>query len=295
MKVETLAEELRLLWPTGTTLSLEERMNLELALLKLYEHEDFEEVNFWGKVRGVMKDYYIAMTVNYRGHNEFAHKRFFWCNAATWTFAELPPLSESDREFAQQFNGFFTGETDRILVEAPEQAPDEDQLGDEEQEDRDSLAATGDEAASLKNFTEIDRLSYAVRAIEQDCAVVPEGAYRMTPGNEITRNRTFSGLTTTDIGKLDKYCHFRSVQLPEKRDFIDRGDALLSFDFLDPVTKDQPRGCWSIQIDPSGTLSTVRSLLWPGYFGYHQANSTKFGGIYFGDGIKNSDLPFMLS
>jgi radial spoke head protein 9 len=40
--------------------------------------------------------------------------------------------------------------------------------------------------------------------------------------------------------------------------------------------------------------ATVRSLLWPGFVGYHRANSAIFGYTYIGSGIKNSDLPFLL-
>lgn len=47
-------------------------------------------------------------------------------------------------------------------------------------------------------------------------------------------------------------------------------------------------------MDSSGNLSTIRSLLWPGYAAYHLAHSEKYGGLYFGDGVKNVDLPFML-
>lgn len=294
MAVFALAEDLRHLWPIAYTISLEERMNLELALLKLYEHEDFEEVRFWGKVRGVSKDYYLAITIDYQGHYEFANKRFFWCNASTWSYSELPAINANDRENAEQFNGFFTGEADKVLVEAPEQQLDDDPPRDDDRDEKDSLASTVEEKVPPKNFTELDRLAYVVRAIEQDCSVVPEGAFRMTPGHEIARNRGFSGLTTSDLGKLDKYFHFRNVQLIEKREQLDRDDALFSYDFLDPIVKDQPRGCWCVQVDSSGTLSSVRSLLWPGYFAYHQANTTQFGGVYLGDGIKNSDLAFML-
>jgi len=31
-----------------------------------------------------------------------------------------------------------------------------------------------------------------------------------------------------------------------------------------------------------------------GYVGYHRVGSQVFGGIYIGNGIKNSDLPFQL-
>ena len=35
-------------------------------------------------------------------------------------------------------------------------------------------------------------------------------------------------------------------------------------------------------------------MLWPGYVGYHRANSPIQGGVYIGDGLKNLDLAFML-
>jgi radial spoke head protein 9 len=35
---------------------------------------------------------------------------------------------------------------------------------------------------------------------------------------------------------------------------------------------------------------TLRSLLWPGYVAYNRVHSNIFGGIYIGNGIKNSDL-----
>ena len=79
MLLSSLSTDLQLLWPSGVTLNLEEKMNLELGLLKIHEHEDFEEILFWGKIRGIMKDYYIAMALNYKSHQEFPNKRFFWC------------------------------------------------------------------------------------------------------------------------------------------------------------------------------------------------------------------------
>ncbi len=66
------------------------------------------------------------------------------------------------------------------------------------------------------------------------------------------------------------------------------------FDFLDPISQDSIIGSWSIQTDESKTQITIRSLLWAGYVGYHRTNSNIFGGVYFGDGIKNIDLPFII-
>ena len=82
--IRDLSVEFKKLNQTGQTLTLEERVNLELSLTKVYEIEDFEEVLFWGRIGGVTGDYYIAMAINYKGHYEFPWKRYFWCNNVTW-------------------------------------------------------------------------------------------------------------------------------------------------------------------------------------------------------------------
>ena len=51
---------------------------------------------------------------------------------------------------------------------------------------------------------------------------------------------------------------------------------------------------WSIQTDESKTEITVRSMLWPGYIGYHRANSSVFGGAYMGTGVRCEDFPFLV-
>ena len=78
------------------------------------------------------------------------------------------------------------------------------------------------------------------------------------------------------------------------RDFLDREDAVLSPNILDDLARDTPFGSWSIQKNGNNTGVVLRSLLWPGYYAYADMNSSNFGGVYIGDGIKNSDLPFLL-
>lgn len=285
MLLSKFSTDLSLIWPSSQSLNIDEKMNLELSLLKLHEHENFEEVLFWGKVRGIMKDYYIALTLKYRGSDEFPSKRFFWCTSQNWNFAELTPLSSDDQEFVERFNMNFSGEHDRIIVEAAEPSADDDD---------DSIVPSDNEKLPTKNFTELDRLSYVVRSIEHDCQVVPIGSFRMTPGNELVRNKVFEGLTMSALKDLKNFGHFRKVEQQDKKDLIHRGDALYSLEFLDPVDKDLPKGSWSLFVDPSGTLACLRSVLWPGYFGYHRAGSEHYGGVYFGDGIKHSDLAFMV-
>ncbi len=65
-----------------------------------------------------MNDYYVAVGLNYVGHNDFPTKRFFWSASATnWAFAELPkPLEKLGKGFFERIESFFTGEFDRILL-----------------------------------------------------------------------------------------------------------------------------------------------------------------------------------
>jgi len=64
--------------------------------------------------------------------------------------------------------------------------------------------------------------------------------------------------------------------------------------FLDQIGQDKPQGSWSLQLDCRHKNVSVRSLLWPGYFAFHRLGTDLFGGVYFGEGRKNIDLPFMI-
>ena len=39
---------------------------------------------------GMITDYFIALGVNYLGHQEFAEKQFFWCSGDNLKFTQLP-------------------------------------------------------------------------------------------------------------------------------------------------------------------------------------------------------------
>lgn len=52
MEVENIANHLKYVNANGVTLSIEERMNLDLGLQKLQLDFNFEELLFWGKING---------------------------------------------------------------------------------------------------------------------------------------------------------------------------------------------------------------------------------------------------
>jgi radial spoke head protein 9 len=220
----------------------------------------------------------LAVGLNYTGQRDFPRKEFFWCSSSTFVFAQLPEaLSQHETEF-NKMQTYFTGEFDRVLI---------------------SGGADGvkiDEGLILppKHVTELDRLAWTVRQIENDCQTVPQGAFKMTPLREIRRNEAFEGLYKEEAFCLEKYQHFRAVQQKSKRDQIDRDEAIYNHEFLDDLVSDLPKLAWSIHKDTSETVALLRNQLWPGYFGFHRANTCVHGALYIGYAIKSLDLPFMM-
>lgn len=108
-----------------------------------------------------------------------------------------------------------------------------------DEEDPESLV----EKIDLK---EIDRVLYHVLAIQNDCAIVPQGGMKLTSSHEVQRNEAFRGLSNEQLLELENYSHFRKVHDPVKRQNLEADDAIFSKSFLDDVITDQPQGCWSI-------------------------------------------------
>ena len=269
----------------GVCLSLVERLKLESTLDQLKSDIKCDEMQFWGIIYGSEKDYYIAKALYYKNYPLFPKKKYYFCNSSNFIFSELPSLNPHQLPNFHKYNTYFIGNPDIILEKY--EVEKNNNLDDELTE------GNFKPLTRKKNMTETDRLSYVVRAIDRDTSVVPVGGYKMLPINEIRRNDLFEGINSEDLGKIEKYLHFRPVENQEKIDKINMGKAVFDFDFLDGISDDPIKDTWSIQLDSTKTTCSLRSLVWPGYFAYCKANSDQFGGVYFGYGIKNVDIPFM--
>ena len=269
----------------GVCLSLEERIKLLTTLDQLKQDIKCDEMQFWGKILGAEKDYYIAKALYYKGFKNFFKKQYFFCSGNNFIFSELPNIEPHHFDNFYKFNTYFIGNPDIIL----EKYDSGNSSNFDEENEGDSFRPR----TKKKNMTETDRLSFVVRAIDRDCAVVPVGGFKMMPINELRRNDLFEGINSEDLEKKEKYVHFRPVENQEKKDKIAMGKAVLDFEFLDSIADDPIKDSWSIHVDSTKTTSSLRSLVWPGYFAYCKANSDQFGGVYIGYGIKNVDIPFM--
>ena len=273
---------------SGICLSIEEEIKLQTTLDQLKSDIKCDEMLFWGKVNGIEKDYYIALALYYKGYQKFPKKVFFFATSSNFVFSELPPIQKHQLKDFHKFNTYFIGNPDIILQKYDDVEEKSNHILDEEIEN-----GVFNPVPKLKNLTESDRLSFVVRTIDNDTSVVPVGGFKMLPISEMRRNDIFEGLTTDQIGNIKNYLHFRYVLGQDKRDLIEMGKGVFDFAFLDCLADDELKGSWSIQLDSSKTVSHIRSLIWPGYFAYHIANTDLFGGIYIGYGVKNIDIPFM--
>ena len=269
----------------GVCLSLVERIKLETTLDQLKSDIKCDEMQFWGIIYGAEKDYYIAKALFYKGYPQVTKKKYIFCSSSNFIFSELPSLNPHQIPNFHKYNTYFIGNPDIIL----EKYDSGNSSNFDEENEGDSFRPR----TKKKNMTETDRLSFVVRAIDRDCAVVPVGGFKMMPINELRRNDLFEGINSEDLEKKEKYVHFRPVENQEKKDKIAMGKAVLDFEFLDSIADDPIKDSWSIHVDSTKTTSSLRSLVWPGYFAYCKANSDQFGGVYIGYGIKNVDIPFM--
>jgi len=278
----------------GFTLNCQEVTALQASLTILRSNQKYEKIFLWGKVFGQKADYYIAYGLR-DSEFEFPSKEFYVAMEgkgtevaegqpaiADFEFQPLNRLSEeaADRILALGADKIFTGVPTTLL-----EPPVETDAADPPPEDA---------PPAPPSLTEADRLSQVVQEIDFDAAAVPKGAYALNEAHQVVPSSDFKGLGLTEAKALASYVHFRPPTSVACLRALARTDIQFYTNFLDPLKEDLPKGSWAVRQDPSGSLVTLRSLTWPGYCSYHIPESNKFGGLYFGYGQKNRDLPFIL-
>jgi radial spoke head protein 9 len=227
-------------------------------------------------------DYYIAVGTNFHGNKGFPSRRFFWCTNQSYTFSELPQPRTAARPIFDQLQILFQGVHTNVVVSADGHC------------DCLRLAPNTMHATEGQPITELDRLSFTVQQIDSNCSVVPKGSHKKTPLGEIHRNEAWEGCPMGDVAELSSYMYYRPVQSHEKQSMCDRKRDIFVADFLDCATLCEPRGSWTVTRDSSARVGILRNRVWPGFFAYCQGNSQVYGTFYFGNGVKNNDLPFMI-
>lgn len=193
-----------------------------------------------------------------------------------YTLRAAPTLSEEYETQADSITSQFTGDPSFMAYngEEPEEEPEED-------------------AAPVERFREVHRLSYIIQQIDHDCAIVPKGAVVVDATKKVIFNKFFGGLSFHTASELRAYYHLRYPENPQGVASMKK-PGIVKADFLDCITKDAPQEMWTVAANSSGTASFVRNLYWEGYNFYAVNGTAEYGGAYFGSGVPNLDLAFML-
>merc|ERR1719158_2700771 len=293
MELNDLEYGLKSVGSAGNVLNCQEITALQAGLTILRSQEGYDNIYLWGKIFGQKADYYIAYGLR-DSDFEFPSKNFYVAMEGKGVEGSDPPIGEfefqplnrlteeaADRIIALGVDKIFTG-VPTTLLEPP---VDPDAAADPPPEDA---------PPAPPSLTEADRLSQVVQEIDFDTAVVPKGSYALNEAHMVVPSSDFKGLGLSEAKALQSYVHFRPPTSVACLRALARTDVQFYKNFLDPLQEDLPKGCWAVRQDPSVSLVTLRSLTWPGYVSYHIPGSTKFGGLYFGYGQKNRDLPFIL-
>eukprot|EP00927_Polykrikos_kofoidii_P072583 TRINITY_DN68684_c0_g1_i1.p1 TRINITY_DN68684_c0_g1~~TRINITY_DN68684_c0_g1_i1.p1 ORF type:complete len:274 (+),score=58.79 TRINITY_DN68684_c0_g1_i1:62-883(+) len=273
MEFHELEQGLKAIASSGHVLNVQELTSLQAGLIELQTQVKSRAVYFWGKMFGCTSDYYIAYEVG-EADFEFPSKTFY-CAGEDFKFVQLERLTEeiADRVIDLGLDSPFTGNLS---------APVENGAGG------------GTAAEPGQKLVESHRLAQVVQEIDFDTATVPKGAYALNEAHVTVDNSDFRGLSLSEAKDLKNYVHFRPPTSVAALRAFAQSDAEFFKNFLDPLESDLPKGCWAVRQDLSVSLVTLRSLNWPGYSAYHIPGTKKFGGAYFGYGMKNNDLPFIL-
>lgn len=289
MDIDRLTTDQQYLSHTGQNIPLEDFMKLKLALLSHRERHSPDRVEFWGRIKGFSNDYYIMVSTYEKRNLAFPERKFFWSNDS-FKFAPLPEPSADDKQTLSTMNGYFTGEHDKILKESASATSDPLDL-----EDDDQIIARGNSSSRL---TELDRLGYVVRQIDETCALVPYPSQVSAITGELSRNIGFKGLSVEELSNLQNYRHYRESDETKRLQIYGRQSLLpvesdkKAINTLECLKDDIPAQAWSLTLDPSKHVSYLRSFVWPGFVAYTRANTDVYGFVYMGEGRNNPDLAF---
>ncbi|XP_062953205.1 radial spoke head protein 9 homolog isoform X2 [Cynocephalus volans] len=261
MDAESLLLSLELASGSGQGLSPDRRASLLTSLTLVKRDYRYDRVLFWGRILGLVADYYIAQGLS--ADQLAPRKTLYSLNCTEWSL--LPPATEEMVVQTSVVKGRFTGDPSHEY-----------------------------EHTELQKVNDGEKVFEEEVVIDKAVAIIPRGALFKTPFGPIHVNRTFEGLSLSESKKLSSYFHFREPIELKNKTLLEKADLDPSLDFMDSLEYDIPKGSWSIQMERGNALVVLRSLLWPGLTFYHAPHTKNYGYIYVGTGEKNIDLPFML-
>ncbi|CAH7217398.1 Rsph9 [Phodopus roborovskii] len=224
MDADSLLLSLELASGSGQGLSPDRRASLLTSLMLVKRDYRFARVLFWGRILGLVADYYIAQGLS---EDQLApRKTLYSLNCTEWSL--LPPATEEMATQTAVVNGRFMGDPSHEYEHTELQKVNEgEKVFDEE---------------VVVQIKEETRLVSIIDQIDKAVAIIPRGALFKTPFGVTHVNRTFEGLPLSEIRKLSSYFHFREAVDLKNKTLLEKADLDPSLDFMDSLEYDIPKG-----------------------------------------------------
>lgn len=258
--------------------------------------------HFWGKINGVANDYYIIRELSV---SKSISKKYYFSADQCVSFHLLPSSVGDSFVYSRysKIRGPFTGnpahryrEKKKNQENSANESEEEEEEEDEEEDDAESLdeESAAAKLASSRLLTELERLSATVQSIDHDCFLVPTNAFKMNCFGVVEMNTAFPGVPLSAFKDRTHYQFFRTPECPSTLAAIRSAGIASNAHCLDTLQDGAREGEWCLVADPSGLSVSVRSLLWPGYEFSYDATTKTYQSAYFGEGVKNEDILFMM-
>jgi len=255
---------------SGVVLPMPHSAGMQSSLPILKKNYKFSEVFFWGKLQGLKGDYLIAKGVE----ESYETKKFFFCqDGVSWSQLPVVTALMSENVAKVTTHGLLlSGDISKELPIPPDPVPE------------------GEEEPEPVLVPEIDRVAVMVETIDTECAMCPAAALMKKADHSVVKSPTFAGLKWNDAMSTSSFVFMNQ---PKPTDVL--ASALqASTDFLKSCDTIVPKGALVSKFDEATTTVTWRSLLYPGFMAYTVPGSNSYGYCYFGTGLKNADIAFML-
>uniref|UniRef100_H0XGJ5 Radial spoke head protein 9 homolog n=1 Tax=Otolemur garnettii TaxID=30611 RepID=H0XGJ5_OTOGA len=208
MDSEGLLLSLELASGSGQGLSPDRRASLLTSLMLVKRDYRYDRVLFWGRILGLVSDYYIAQGLN---EDQLAPRNTLYSlNCTEWSL--LPPATEEMMTQISVVKGRFMGDPSHEY-----------------------------EHTELQKVNEGEKAFEEEVVIDKAVAVIPRGALFKTPFGPTHVNRTFEGLSLSEAKKLSSYFHFREPIELKNKTLLEKADLDPSLDFMDSLEYDIPK------------------------------------------------------
>ncbi|XP_064142736.1 radial spoke head protein 9 homolog isoform X4 [Loxodonta africana] len=228
MDSESLLLSLELASGSGQGLSPDRRASLLTSLLLVKRDYRYDRILFWGRILGLVADYYIAQGLT---EDQLApRKTLYSLNCMEWSL--LPPATEEMLLQTSVVSGRFMGDPSHEYEHTElQKMNDGDKVFEEE---------------VVIQIKEETRLVSIIDQIDKAVAIIPRGALFKTPFGPTHVNRTFEGLSLSEAKKLSSYFHFKEAVELKNKTLLEKADLDPSLDFMDSLEHDIPRGNGSL-------------------------------------------------